>query len=84
MNPGLRTNIIQQTLAWKSKTLKNTEFPKALNYTKKSTEERTEERVSFFWKMFYIFDDSRKKKQQEYRSFFSSLIAGDVGIRNEN
>lgn len=32
MNPGLRTNIIQQTSARERKTLKNTEFPEALNY----------------------------------------------------
>lgn len=41
----------------------------------KAGENRRKDRSKscFFGKMFYIFDDSRKKKQ-EYRSFFSFLM----------
>lgn len=53
------------------------EFSEVLN---KAGEHRRKDRSNscFFGKMVYIFDDSRKKKKNKDRSFFSFLIAGEA------
>lgn len=81
MNPAVTMPISSElnhkaNLKKKNPVKEKSELSGALN---KAEEHRRKDRSEscFFGKMFYISDDSRKKKQ-EYRSFFSFLMAGEA------